>query len=87
VQLDGLDISLKATPPEEWLPSTVNFRKWDMRHPVPGDLIEKYDVVHVRLMAFVLHDEELPSILENIVKLISECSLAQTGFYSFQGAV
>ncbi|KAI0188242.1 hypothetical protein F4808DRAFT_466220 [Astrocystis sublimbata] len=54
VQLDGLDISLKATPPAEWLPSNVSFREWDIRSDVPEDLVGQYDIVHVRLLIFVL---------------------------------
>lgn len=72
VQLDGLDISFEAAPPPEWLPTNVRLRHWDIREEVPDDLVEKYDVVHLRLLSFVLRDEEIPHILQNITKLISQ---------------
>ncbi|KAI0419308.1 S-adenosyl-L-methionine-dependent methyltransferase [Xylaria grammica] len=69
-QLDGLDISLKSTPPGQWLPPNVTFRLWDVKQAVPEDLVEKYDVVHVRLLIFVLRDDEIPVVLQNIMSLI-----------------
>lgn len=69
-QLDGLDVSLQATPPAEWLPGNIRFRRWDIRETVPEDLVEAYDVVHIRLLSFVLHNEEIPHILQNVTKLI-----------------
>ncbi|KAI0107713.1 S-adenosyl-L-methionine-dependent methyltransferase [Nemania sp. FL0031] len=69
-QLDGLDISLKSTPPEQCLPPNVTFRLWDIKEAVPQDLVEKYDVVHVRLLIFVLHNDEVPVVLQNLTKLL-----------------
>ncbi|KAI1203573.1 S-adenosyl-L-methionine-dependent methyltransferase [Nemania serpens] len=69
-QLDGLDISLKATPPAEWLPPNVTFHLWDIREAVPETFVEKWDVVHVRLLSFVLRDDEIPSVLQNLTRLI-----------------
>lgn len=74
-QLDGLDISFKATPPAEWLPSNLKLRRWDVREPVPEDLVEKYDFVHVRFFSFVLRNEEISEVAENIVRLISRIPL------------
>lgn len=71
-QLDGLDITLKATPPKGWLPPNVTMREWDVREPVPEDLVEKYDIVHVRYLCLVLSDAEVSSVLENVTKLLSE---------------
>ncbi|OTA91940.1 hypothetical protein M434DRAFT_32210 [Hypoxylon sp. CO27-5] len=79
VQLDGLDISLKATPPVEWLPSNVSFRQWDIKRDIPEDLAEKYDVVHVRLIIFVLHDKEVPGILQKLIKLLKPGGYLQWG--------
>lgn len=74
-RLDGLDISLQATPPTEWLPTNVKMRHWNIREPVPDDLVEKYDVVHVRYLCLVLSNQEVPDVLQSIVRLIS-------GYYS-----
>ncbi|KAH8163676.1 hypothetical protein CIB48_g4565 [Xylaria polymorpha] len=64
--LDGFDISLKATPPANWLPSNVTFQTWDIRDDVPEALLGHYDIVHIRLLSFVLRDEEVPGILEKV---------------------
>ncbi|KAI1122476.1 S-adenosyl-L-methionine-dependent methyltransferase [Nemania abortiva] len=70
VQLDGLDVSLKAIPPVEWLPSNVSFRQWDIREAVPEDLVGQYDIVHIRLFIFVLLDKEVPEILQKLTMLL-----------------
>ncbi|KAI1287224.1 S-adenosyl-L-methionine-dependent methyltransferase [Xylaria venustula] len=69
-RLDGFDISLSATPPLEWLPSNVTFQKWDVREDVPEEMLARYDIVHIRLLSFVLRDDEVPRILEKVVKMI-----------------
>ncbi|KAI1321364.1 S-adenosyl-L-methionine-dependent methyltransferase [Xylariaceae sp. FL0255] len=69
-QLDGFDISLKATPPIEWLPGNLKFRLWDVKEPVPNEFIEKYDIVHLRLFGFVLRDDEVSPVLKNVVRLL-----------------
>ncbi|KAI1819537.1 S-adenosyl-L-methionine-dependent methyltransferase [Xylaria intraflava] len=68
--LDGFDISLKATPPVEWLPPNVTFQLWDIKQAVPETLVGKYDVVHIRLLSLVLRDDEVALALENVVRLI-----------------
>ncbi|KAI0387987.1 S-adenosyl-L-methionine-dependent methyltransferase [Hypomontagnella monticulosa] len=78
-QLDGLDISLKATPPAGWLPPNVSFRQWDIKQAVPDDLVEKYDAVHVRLLMFVLHDDEILGILQKFTKLLKPGGYLQWG--------
>lgn len=77
-------MSLQATPPAEWLPGNIRFRRWDIRETVPEDLVEAYDVVHIRLLSFVLHNEEIPHILQNVTKLISKSTDFHT-WYWFRG--
>lgn len=72
-QLDGLDITLKTLPPKGWIPPNVNFREWNVREPVPEDLVGQYDIVHVRYLCLVLSNDEVSSVLENVTKLLSEC--------------
>ncbi|KAI1170960.1 S-adenosyl-L-methionine-dependent methyltransferase [Nemania sp. FL0916] len=69
-RLDGLDVSLEATTPTEWLPSNVSFREWDIKQEPPEDLVGQYDIVHVRLLIFVLLDDEIPSVLQRLMKLL-----------------
>lgn len=72
-QLDGLDISFQATPPPEWLPKNVQLKKWNVKDPVPEDLVGRYDIVHVRYLCLVLSDEEIAFVLQNVTRLLSEC--------------
>lgn len=47
-------------------------RKWDIRQPLPEDLVGAYDVVHIRNFAFVLRDRDISQILHKLVKMISK---------------
>jgi hypothetical protein len=38
----------------------------DIRQAVPNMLFEQYDIVHIRLLSFVLQDEEIASVLRNV---------------------
>ncbi|KAK7742407.1 hypothetical protein SLS53_004553 [Cytospora paraplurivora] len=78
-QLDGLDITLKTLPPKGWIPPNVNFREWNVREPVPGDLVGKYDIVHVRYLCLVLGDDEVSSVVENVAKLLKPGGYLQWG--------
>lgn len=71
VRLEGLDISLEATTPKEWVPSNVSFREWDFKQDPPEDLVGQYDVVHLRLLILVLLDDEIPAVLQRFIKLLS----------------
>lgn len=71
-QLDGLDISFDATAPQEWLPPNVTLRHFDVKGEVPPHMVGCYDMLHIRNFAFVLLDVEVPQVLENLVKLLSE---------------
>lgn len=71
VRLDGLDISLQQCPPKAWLPSNVNFRKWDFFAEVPLDLVAKYDVVHIRLIAVTIKNNDSTVVVKNLARLLS----------------
>ncbi|KAL8782129.1 MAG: hypothetical protein Q9213_005663 [Squamulea squamosa] len=70
VRLDGLDISSHAVPTPTWLPSNVTIRHWDVKAKVPDDLVRYYDIVHIRNFSFVLPNDEVQSVCENLIKLI-----------------
>ncbi|KAL9065699.1 MAG: hypothetical protein Q9157_007383 [Trypethelium eluteriae] len=42
-QLDGFDFNLRQSPHQQWLPSNVNVRHWNILEDVPGYLVGKYD--------------------------------------------
>ncbi|KAJ8121264.1 hypothetical protein ONZ43_g2243 [Nemania bipapillata] len=70
VRLEGLDVSLAATTPAGWVPSNVSFREWNIKQEPPEDLIEQYDIIHVRFLLFVLLDDEIPGVLQRLMKLL-----------------
>lgn len=70
--LDGLDISFDASRPHEWLPPNVTQRHFDVKGDVPTELVECYDVVHIRNFVFILLDEEVLQTISNLAKLLSE---------------
>lgn len=82
VRLDGLDLSLDAAPQPALLPTNVALRRWDLKEPVPEDLVGVYDVVHIRNFSFILLDEEIPRVLRDLVDLISERTLSSRIFHT-----
>lgn len=54
--LDGFDKDLKQAPHDAWLPSNIKMKYWDVFDEVPTECIEKYDVIHLRLVILVLKD-------------------------------
>ena len=71
-QFIGLDISFDAAPPPEALPSNITFQKWDVREPVPDELVGAFDIVNVRFMLFVLLREEVPATVDKLSQMLSE---------------
>ena len=70
-QLHGFDIDVTPYPPEEWLPSNVKLQQLDAFKDVPEHLVEQYDVLHVRLMMFVIKDNDIASVLRNLMRMLS----------------
>lgn len=70
-QLCGFDISFDAAPPREILPSNVSFRHWDVKQDLPEDLVESFDIVHVRFFAFVLMSDQVQPVVERLFKMLS----------------
>ncbi|QKX57692.1 uncharacterized protein TRUGW13939_04810 [Talaromyces rugulosus] len=79
VKFEGLDVSMAAAPPAQWLPANVILRHWDIKEPVPSELLGAYDVVHVRNLAFVLRGSEVPAVLERLVSLLRPGGALQWG--------
>lgn len=70
-RLDGLDIDLIQCPPKEWLPSNLTFRKWDFFSEPPPDLVAAYDVVHIRLVALTIKNNDPSVLIKNVTRLLS----------------
>ena len=58
-------------PPKELLPNNMNLHKWDIKTHIPKEFEGIYDIVHVRMLTFVLLDDEIESALSNLLKLLS----------------
>ena len=72
VKLDGLDISFDQYPPKEWLPSNISFITQDILAEPPPSLVAKYDIIHVQLFITILRDGNPVSMLQNLMKMLSE---------------
>jgi hypothetical protein len=69
-EIIGFDISA-AQFPKEPLPGT-KFVLWDMTKNFPKEYHNSFDLVHIRFAVFTISVEQVRSLVENVVKLISK---------------
>jgi hypothetical protein len=69
--LEGWDISDDQYPGSELLPDNIKLGIWDATSEVPEHMIERYDVVHVSIVAFVVQGVDPGLWIENLKKMIS----------------
>ncbi|KAK8051504.1 hypothetical protein PG993_002889 [Apiospora rasikravindrae] len=69
-QLVGFDISFDAAPPREVLPSNVRLQHWDVREVIPDGLEGSFDVIHLRFLAFVLLNDEIPGVISRLFQML-----------------
>ena len=50
-------------------------RRLDIYSPLPPDVLEKYDIVNVRLFICAVRDNEPLPVLKNLLKMLSESPL------------
>lgn len=62
-------------PPKELLPENISLHKWDIKTDIPKEFEGVYDIVHVRMLTFVLMDEDVENALRNLFKLLSMISI------------
>ncbi|KAF3933401.1 hypothetical protein ABW19_dt0207603 [Dactylella cylindrospora] len=70
VALDGYDITNALFPDPSTLPPNVTFSLLNVLEPVPEALYEKYDVIHIRGLCFVLKTHEWNGVMKNISKML-----------------
>lgn len=70
VEIIGFDIS-PAQFPKEPLPGT-EFVLWDMTKEFPKEYHNSFDLVHIRFAVFIIPEEKIRSVVENVIKLISK---------------
>ncbi|KAI0538833.1 hypothetical protein GGR58DRAFT_525698 [Xylaria digitata] len=66
----GFDISLDQVGPTAWLPSNIHMHTWDIFEEPPSKFLSFFDIVHVRLLTFVVKAKDPLLILMNLTKLL-----------------
>ena len=70
--LTGTDVNLDQCPPRVWLPSNLSFLSWSIFDEPPENLVERFDLVHLQLLCFVIKDSELIPTLRRVMKTVSK---------------
>ncbi len=68
----GFDISPKQFPSAAELSSSINFVTHDMTEPFPLKYHEKFDLVSVRLLSYVIKAVDLEKIVRHILEISRE---------------
>lgn len=68
--VDGYDISLQQCPPKNFLPRVRTLGEWDIFEDPPEEMCGRYDIVHIRLVIFVVRNNDPRSIIRNLMKLL-----------------
>jgi hypothetical protein len=69
---DGWDISDAQFPHESCLPSNVKYGTFDVTAGAPEELVGKYDIVHVGLLALVVKNGDPSVWIQSLMKLLSK---------------
>lgn len=69
-QIDGFDINLSQAPPKQWLSPNITLKTWNVFDHPPEDMIEVYDVVHVRLLVLVVQRSDPRNIIRNLLRML-----------------
>jgi len=68
-QVEGFDVALDQCPPTYFMPG-IRLGTWNVFEEPPEDLIGKYDIVHIRLVVFVVKNNDPRPIIKNLMKLL-----------------
>ncbi|PWY96546.1 hypothetical protein BO94DRAFT_619655 [Aspergillus sclerotioniger CBS 115572] len=70
--LHGVDIGSALFPPPSAEEPSIDLREMDIRKPVPEHLqwVEKFDIIHQRLLIWGLKSPEWPQTLSNLCSLL-----------------
>lgn len=69
--LDGFDISLEQVPQKEWFPPNMTLSTWNVYDEIPKDTVEKYDLIHLRLLGLAVRNGETGIVFENVFKMLN----------------
>jgi hypothetical protein len=72
-EFEGWDISDAQFPRTDSLPKNIKFGTFDCSTPegVPEDLVGKYDIIHVGLLALVVKGGDPGTWIENLMRMLS----------------
>lgn len=68
------DITDAHFPTPEYWASNVEFDHLDSLSVVPESLIGQFDVVHLRMWAFIIRDNDPSPLIQNVAKMLSRSS-------------
>ncbi|KAM0814006.1 putative Methyltransferase domain-containing protein [Seiridium cardinale] len=69
-RLNGLGISFDAVPPHETLSTNVTLRHWNVKDGFPEDLVDTYDIFHVRSFSIFLLNDEASGVVKKLYALL-----------------
>lgn len=69
--IEGFDIIVSQCPPKDWLPANVSIHQLDCLAPLPANLIEQYDIVHIQLFQLGIQNREPGPIIQNLIRMLS----------------
>lgn len=70
-RIDGFDIDISQCPPKEWLPANVSVHQLDCLAPIPPNLVEQYDILHIQLFQLGVQNREPEPIVQNLLCMLS----------------
>lgn len=73
-KLEGWDISGDQFPSKATLPENISFGTFDATAVLEEHMVERYDAVHVGLLALVVRNGDPGSWLDNLGKMLSTCN-------------
>ncbi|KAF3764007.1 hypothetical protein M406DRAFT_75232 [Cryphonectria parasitica EP155] len=66
--LDGYDISPALFPKQ--ISTTISLRLLDVKQPIPEELHNQYDLVHLRLLLAAMDGSEWGTVVRNVVQML-----------------
>ncbi|PWY64968.1 hypothetical protein BO94DRAFT_591471 [Aspergillus sclerotioniger CBS 115572] len=69
-RVSAFDIADTHFPPKEYWPANVSFDQLDSMSDVPSSLIGQFDVVHLRMWAFIIRDNDPSPLIRHAAKLL-----------------
>lgn len=66
----GFDLSAAMFPADH---GRIKYSTHDVTKPFPEEHFGRYDLVHVRFLAMAIREEEIATIVTNLIELLSTC--------------